>query len=230
MALDLISICIPTWEQHGYGRKYLRKLFDSIKSQTYKNYEVIVSDHSINNGIKDLVDEYQNYFKIIYFKNENKRGNGPANTNKTIKLANGNIIKIVFQDDFFFDNESLQKIKNRFEETNCKWLVNGCNHTNDGINFNREMVPSWNNKILEGVNTISSPSVLSFLNEEPIFFDENLVMLMDCEYYYSLYKKHGLPEIINDTLITNRIHQHQISAMYDKSLNEEINYAKNKHK
>lgn len=226
----MISICIPTWEQHGYGRKFLRKLFNSIEEQTYKDYEVVVSDHSIDEGISDLVDEYKNIFNIVYYRNNKKRGNGPANTNKTIELAKGEIVKIMFQDDFFFDKESLKKIKNKFSNSGCKWLVNGCNHTNDGKTFNRPMAPSWNDKILEGVNTISSPSVLSFLNENPILFDENLVMLMDCEYYYSLYKKYGLPEILEDVLITNRIHRHQISSMYNKSLNDEILYAKNKHK
>lgn len=107
----MISICIPTWEQHGYGRKFLRKLFNSIEEQTYKDYEVVVSDHSIDEGISDLVDEYKKKFNIVYYRNDKKRGNGPANTNKTIELAKGEIIKIMFQDDFFFDKESLEKIK-----------------------------------------------------------------------------------------------------------------------
>jgi hypothetical protein len=91
------------------------------------------------------------------------------------------------------------------------------------------MVPSWNDQILYGVNTISSPSVLSFINEEIVFFDENLTMLMDCEYYYQLYKKYGLPRVVSDILISNRMHQFQISSRYDKNINEEINYVKQKY-
>ena len=224
-----ISICIPTWEQHGHGKQFLRELFDSIKVQTFKNFNVVISDHSIDDDIKSLVDEYSSLFDIVYVKNEEKRGNGPANTNNTLKQANGEIIKVMFQDDFFVHEEALQKIHDTFENGDCKWVVNGCNHTTDGENFNRPMVPSWNDRILDGVNTISSPSVLSIKNEDIPYFDESLVMLMDCEYYYQLYVKHGKPTIVDDILITNRMHQYQISTQYNKNINEEISYAKQKH-
>jgi|688.fasta_scaffold448992_2 glycosyltransferase involved in cell wall biosynthesis len=224
-----ISICIPTWEQYGNGLHYLKALLNSIKTQSFKNFNVIISDHSVDDGIKKLVESYNIFFDIVYIKNEYDRGNGPANTNIAIKNADGEIIKVMFQDDLFVDDNALQIIHNTFKETNCKWLVNGCNHTNDGITFNREMVPSWNDQILYGVNTISSPSVLSFINEEIVFFDENLTMLMDCEYYYQLYKKYGLPRVVSDILISNRMHQFQISSRYDKNINEEINYVKQKY-
>lgn len=231
MEMDLkISICVPTWEQYKKGVIFLKELFDTIKKQTYKNFDVIISDHSIGDDIHSLVKIYNKSFDIKYIKNTNNRGNGPANTNSSIKNANGDIIKIMFQDDLFFNNKSLQIINDTFKNNNCDWLVNGCNHTTDGKTFNREMVPSWNDKILEGVNTISSPSVLSFKNNNNIpLFDEDLVMLMDCEYYYQLYKKYGLPFIVKDVLISNRMHKHQISAMYNRSLQQEINHVKIKH-
>ena len=31
MVMDMkITVCIPTWEQHGYGRRYLKEMFDTI--------------------------------------------------------------------------------------------------------------------------------------------------------------------------------------------------------
>lgn len=228
--MDLkISICIPTWEQHGFGCQYLKELLDTIKTQTYKNFNVVISDHSVNDEIRGLTIKYLDDFEIIYIRNPKNIGNGPANTNSTLKNANGDIIKVMFQDDLFFNNDSLKIINEKFKNDNCKWLVNGCNHTNDGKTFNREMVPSWNDELLNGVNTISSPSVLSFINDDIILFDEDLVMLMDCEYYYRLHKKYGLPLIVKDILISNRMHQHQISAMYSRSLQQEINHVKIKH-
>jgi glycosyltransferase involved in cell wall biosynthesis len=223
-----ISVCIPTWEQYGDGTVFLHELLFSLKKQTYKNFNVIISDHSLDDEIQKIVDYYKDFFEIIYVKNTEKRGNGPANTNNCIKYANGDIIKIMFQDDLFFDKESLKKINQIFNDNDCMWAVNGCNHTNDGINFSNEMVPQWNDKILFGINTISSPSVLSFRNVNNSFFDENLVMLMDCDYYYQLYVKYGLPVIIKDILISNRTHKNQISSRYNLDKNEEINYVKKK--
>lgn len=225
-----ISICIPTWEQYGVGSMHLEQLFKSIEKQTFKNFNICISDHSIDEEIKKLVLHYSKYLNILYKKNDKNLGNGPANTNESIRMANGEIIKIMFQDDIFYDIDALLKIHNSFEKEKCKWLVNGCNHTRDGNTFYSNMVPTWNDNILFGVNTISSPSVLSFKNENIIFFDENLTMLMDCEYYYSLYKICGLPYILKDILVTNRVHPNQISSKYDKNINEEIRYVKEKHK
>ena len=65
-----ISICIPTWEQYGRGVEFLKNNFEILLSQTYKNFNVIISDHSKDDNIKLLCDEYSNHFEIKYFKNE----------------------------------------------------------------------------------------------------------------------------------------------------------------
>ena len=90
------------------------------------------------------------------------------------------------------------------------------------------MIPQWTDQILEGKNSISSPSVLSFVNENILFFDESLVMLMDCDYYYSLYRRYGAPCILENYLVANTSYPHQISKTYDKDLQTEIDLIKNK--
>jgi glycosyltransferase involved in cell wall biosynthesis len=227
-----ISICIPTYEQHGKGYIFLKKLLETIKSQTYTNYEVVISDHSINDELKNLCDLFSDDMDITYVKNTINRGNSPFNTNNAITFSTGKIIKIMFQDDFFIKDDALEKINNAFNEQNCMWLVSGCNHTDEtGTDFFKEMIPRWNDDIIIGVNTISSPSVLSFIKDDNLEFDENLVMLMDCDFYYKLYKKYGLPYIISDYLITNRFHETQVSGQYDyTNFSGEINYVKNKYK
>lgn len=226
-----ISICIPTWEQYGLGDKFISHLFETLKNQTFKNFDVIISDQSLDKTIYDVVKIYDNDFSIKYFLNPNHRGNSPANTNNAIRNANGDIVKIIFQDDFFYDNSALELINQSFETDKCNWLVMGSNHiTNQNDSFFNPMTPKWNDRILFGLNTISSPSVLAFSNHQELFFDENLTMLMDCEYYYQLFLKFGEPKILSNCLITNRIHNYQISKMYNKKLDEEIEYIKTKYK
>lgn len=220
------SICIPVWEQHGFGLEYLKDLIYSIQIQTFQNYEIVISDHSINNDIYEFVATLKN---IKYVKNLSNRGNGVYNLNQTLIRASGGIIKIMFQDDFMFDRRCLEKIDKAFRDENTKWVVCGCNHTRDGVNFERPMVPSWNDRLLEGVNTISSPSVLAFRNENIELFDENLTMLMDVAYYYRLGQRYGMPTVIEDCLVTNRWHENQISSRYSGNLKEEINYCMKKY-
>ena len=228
-----LSIAIPTWGCCGKGSEFINDLLRTIEIQTFKNFEVCISDHSLDDDVLKEVQNFKDKFKIVYQKNPNDRGNGPANTNAAMRLCTGDIIKVMFQDDFFYDDESLQKIHDQFESNDEKWLVNGCNHTqDDGHTFFWEMFPRWNNKILEGKNTISSPSVLSMRREcfDKVKFDEQLVMMMDCDCYYNLKKNFGDPIYLDDILITNRVHQNQISSRYDhNNLELECDYCIAKH-
>ena len=53
-----VSIAIPTWENNGRGVEFLDDLIRTIEIQTLTDYEVIVSDHSENNDIKNVVKHY----------------------------------------------------------------------------------------------------------------------------------------------------------------------------
>ena len=118
-----ISIAIPAYEMKGYGNQYLKELFLSIQKQTYKNIEVIVSDHSKNNDILELCSSYSNDLPITYVRNFYDYGNGPANTNVAIQHCTGDIIKVMFSDDLFTDSFSLEKIRQRFVDTDASWVV-----------------------------------------------------------------------------------------------------------
>ena len=207
------SICIPTWEQRGVGLRHLEHLIASINRQTFKDFELVISDHSQNDDIERFVSNLD--CGILYKRNDRRYGNGVANLNDCLKMADGDLIKIMFQDDFMFSDMCLETIYNHFTEDDT-WLVCGCNHTrDDGHTFERYFTPRWNDRLLQGDNTISSPSVLTIRNNDVELFDENLKMMMDVEYYYRLNLKFGKPKIIKECLITNRQHKHQISAEYD---------------
>ena len=217
------SIAIPTWESYGRGGEFLDDLLRTIEIQTFKDFEVCISDHCENDEVLNVVKTFEDKFNIVYSRNDENRGNGPANTNKAIDMCSGDIIKVMFQDDFFYDDESLEKINNEFVSSDKMWLVNGCNHTqNDGNSFYCEMYPRWNDRLLEGVNSISSPSVLSFKNEVTNRFDETLVYFMDCEFYYGMNVAYGLPVFLDDVLISNRVGDHQISSQVNKSREEYV--------
>ena len=173
------SICIPTYEYNGDGVKYLKKLFDSLKSQTFENFNIIISDHSKDNKIYDFCKISSNEFEIIYVKNENGIGKIGPNTNCALEFATGRIIKLIYQDDFFFNNQALEKIKTAFDTSDKKWLMNGFIHTEDEVNFFRPFTPIWTDMLLEGRNLMGNPSAFSILNEYKLYTDENLNLLID---------------------------------------------------
>ena len=232
-----LSIAIPTFEYKGRGTEFLDFLFRTIEIQTFKDFEVVVSDHSKDDKLFNIIENFKYKFDIRYIKNNNDLNNGPANTNNALRNCSGDIIKIMFQDDFFYDRDALHKIYDSFDDEH-DWLVCGSNHTKDnGNSFFRDFYPRWNKKIIKGVNSISSPSVMAAKKKvfDQIKFDESLVMMMDCEIYYHIKKEFGEPIYLHNVLVSNRVHTDQISSRYNSSSNSasefdsEVKYCLSKH-
>lgn len=223
-----VSICIPTYEMHGFGEQFLKQSFYYLKQQTYKNFNIIVSDHCNNDTIRDCCLE-EKELDVQYYKNLKNVGSSSANLNNAIKKADGDIVKVLFQDDLMYNSSCLDLIVEHFKNMSHYWLVTGCGHFSTDSIYNK-MVPKYNDNIHMGYNTISSPSVLAFRNIDPLEFDENLLWLMDVEYYKRLYNKYGHPMIIPDMLILNRLWEGQISntSISQKLKDEELAYIESK--
>jgi glycosyltransferase involved in cell wall biosynthesis len=229
-----ISIAIPAYDYHNKGEQFLDDLLRTIKIQTFKNFEVIITDHSENEYLRAKAEEYSEFFSIRYYHNNINRGNSPANLNTAISYCEGEIIKPMFQDDFFYDDEALERIYYNLSADHTKqWLLCGTNHTRDnGHTFVWELFPRFNDRLLDGVNTISSPSVMAFKKSVNLRFDENLIYLMDIDFYYNMRKTYGDPIYYDDILVTNRIHPDSISATLqnrEELLQKESIYCKQKY-
>lgn len=227
----LVSIAIPCYEMHGRGVEFLDFSLTKIYQQTYKNIEVIISDHSADDGIENVGNKWRSSLNIKYFKNGKKRGNSSANLNNALINCSGDLIKILFQDDFLFSEKSIEEIADIFTHNpQAHWLVTACEHSNDGIRFYRPFYPQYNDNIHLGNNTISSPSVLTIRNKDILLFDENLVWLMDCDYYKKLHDKFGKPLILNKINVVNRTWDSQLSNIIsEKTKEKEYNYVKEKY-
>lgn len=237
-----ISICIPTYEFKGKGVEYLSDIFDSLRMQSFQDFEVVVSDHSQDDLIYKFCEESSEDLKIVYIQNPNDRGFLAPNTNCAIEHATGKIIKIVYQDDLLVDSEALMKIKIAFEETGCKWLFHGFTHTTDGVETHKDSIPRWCDMMLEGRNLLGNPSCFAFLNESKMYFDTNLQLLIDTELYHRMRMKYGMPHIVSDILTATREHEERTSSTmkYDSFIEHpeggwlvskaELEYVETKHK
>ena len=226
-----ISIVIPAYEMHGMGAEFLSFSFDKLKDQSFLDFDIVISDHSTNDSIKNLCKKYSKSLDIKYYRNHENLGNSSANVNNAISLATGKIIKILFQDDFLYSKDSLRDIKESFDSNpDKKWLVSACEHSTNGTSFYSTVIPELDaGKLLSGVNTISSPSVVSFLNEYNVKFDENLIWMMDCDYYVRMATEFGEPIILEGVNVVNRIWSNQYNNMIPAETKEkETEYIKNK--
>lgn len=222
-----ISIAIPVYECHGMGWIYLSELINSIAKQSYKDIDIVISDQSTDDDIFNLCKAYKNYLNINYISGKHLPRSNSPNVNNAIKNCKYENIKVMFQDDFFIDNEAITKILSKFQ-SGANWIVCASAHCKNIHQIFNPLIPRYNPSLLDGINTISSPSVLAIRGKE--LFDEKLVMMMDCEMYYRLYKKYGEPTIMQDILVCNRIHDKQLQNQNQDKLSGEIIYCKNKHK
>ena len=227
-----VSICIPTYEMKGFGANYLDHSLSVLEKQTYQNFEVIISDHSTTPLIENVCKKYQSKFDIKHFYNDYGRGVSSCNINTAMKQSSGDVIKILFQDDFLYDNKSLETMLVHLAGNHNHWLVTACCHSKDDLKLYNPFYPKYHDNIHYGENTISSPSVLMMYKDDLILFDENLFWLMDVEYYKRLYDKFGLPSICNFIIVVNREHNNQVSNTIatQQVKNNEFEYINKKYK
>lgn len=203
------SIAIPAYGYNGKGVEFLEHNLNILTKQKFQDFEVIISDHSVDDTIYNVFEKFldTSLLKIYYVRNENGRGIISPNLNNAMKFCHGKWIKILFQDDFLFDDEALMTQYEILEANpEIKWLVTSFEHSNDGITFYRHYTPKLSENIWAGNNTLGNPSNLTVKNEDLMFFDEGLNWLVDCEYYYRMFLKHGPPTIIAPVTVVNRTH------------------------
>jgi glycosyltransferase involved in cell wall biosynthesis len=202
-----VSVCIPCYEMHGYGVKYLRELLDSLQNQTFTNFEIVISDQSKNKEIEEFVGTYTTDIPIIYIKSPGRSGS--ENMNNAIRHATGSIIKPMFQDDKAFSSVLLERVS----QSESYWGAVGTVHiAKTGISLDRNMRPRRSKLQPFGINKLGCPSVIFFRKKDSLEFNKSLVNLMDCEFYQKLYATYGEPELINDPLVAVRIWDGTISS------------------
>ena len=106
----IISVITPT-----RNRAYtLERVFKSLSSQTYKNFEWIVCDDASSDDTIELLRKYKKKarfnIRIFLFK---KRAGKPKIDNFCVKKAKGNFVIFADSDDGFK--------KNSFKDLTCEW-------------------------------------------------------------------------------------------------------------
>ena len=221
------SIAIPAYGYNGKGREFLNQSFNIMFTQVFTDFEVVISDHSQDDTIKELCDAWSKHLNIKYFRNEVGRGVISPNLNNALRNCSGKWIKILFQDDLLFDANTLKNIKDFIDsDTDMKWMASSFWHTNDGLNLHSRLKPRWpDNPIWAGHNSIGCPSAITIKNEDILYFEDDLNWLMDCDYYQKMFLKYGLPKILDvDTMVnrivadrlTNTISEQQKVSEYEK--------------
>lgn len=101
---------------------YISKCIESVLTQTYSDYEVIVVDDGSKDGTKSKIREFGDKIKFIEHEN-NKFLGGTRNTG--IEAANGKYILFIDGDDYLNNKYVLEKLDNLIGEQSVDVIYMG---------------------------------------------------------------------------------------------------------
>lgn len=97
----LVSVIIPNYNHSDY----LKQRIDSVLSQTYPNFEVIILDDKSTDNSVDIINQYKSHEKVTHIVvNSENSGSTFLQWNRGINLAAGEVIWIAESDDYCSPN------------------------------------------------------------------------------------------------------------------------------
>ena len=212
-----VSICIPTYKQ----LEFLKRTLDSILQQTYKDYEVIVSDDTADDSVFNLLKKYNFGSQLKYYKNPVSLGS-PKNWNEAIRHASGEYIKILHHDDWFSFNNSLEEyVKMLDENPESDFAFSGTIVYHADTNESR--VYCIKETILSKViqdplviffgNYIGGPSATIYRKKANKFYDTEMKWIVDVDFYISVLREN--PKLVfnkNPLITTTTAASHSITT------------------
>ncbi|MDP3402713.1 MAG: glycosyltransferase [bacterium] len=114
-----VSIAIAVYN----GAEFLREQLDSLLEQTYRNFEIVVTDDGSVDATQHILDEYAaKDGRLRWSLSTNERGMIP-NFTGSISLCHGDIIFLCDCDDVWYPNK-LEKHIERYADPKVQWVYN----------------------------------------------------------------------------------------------------------
>lgn len=219
------SIPIPTYGYSGKGSDFLEHSLDILSKQTFKDFEVVISDHSMDDTIYDVYTKWSKILNIKFVRNDKGRGVISPNINNAMRLCVGSWIKILFQDDFLYGYDALEKQYNFIQNNpDVIWFAGNTHVSSNGSSIEWSFQPKWIDSIWTGNNHLGCPTNFTIKNKDLIFFDEGLNWLMDVDYYMKMRDKFGDVKILDEYTIVNRRSLERLSNNISKELKDKEFY------
>jgi len=115
-----LSVVLPIYN----GEKTLSKTLESLKNQTFKDFELICCIDGTSDSSEQIIQTYSNQFKkLILLKNKVNLGLG-LTLNKMIFHCSGEFIAIAEQDDFYYPERFSLQLE-EFEKNPEVGMVSG---------------------------------------------------------------------------------------------------------
>jgi glycosyltransferase involved in cell wall biosynthesis len=212
-----VSVIIPTFQ----SGKFLATAIDSVISQTFFDYEIIIVDGGSTDNTLIIAKSYGEKVTVVF-----QDGRGVSNArNIGIKASHGYLIAFLDSDDIWLPNKLL--VQTQFlekEDASCALIYSDASFFKDQITLGNsfEEYPPHRGNIARNLvrsNFIPNSTILvrkSSLKEVG-FFDESLHLCEDIDMWLRISEKFTV-DYQNDVLAKIRRHEGSITQSFDRHL------------
>jgi glycosyltransferase involved in cell wall biosynthesis len=208
-----VSICIPAYCEVDF----LDAAIKSCLSQKFTNFELIVTDDTPDDSIKEVVSRFAvSDGRISYYRNLGTSG-AAGNSNYAVSKARGEWIKFLYHDDLFASDNSLGEFVAHID--NADFIFSPCIQVKENTRRIYKIKDEYYKKlrtdpvrtILNLGNVIGAPSAIMI--KKSIFspFAENMVWKFDLFGYINTFLNTNKILCLDKPLIIINEHHRQLT-------------------
>ena len=225
-----ISIIIPAYN----NLSLFQRAFNSIITQTVTPKEIIVTDDSTSDDIKQWVESEQN--PIVQYHKNNPSLGAIRNWNRGLDFATCDYVIVLHHDEELSDENYIERLLLYFDSSDIvisdiRIRINSIVKRGHFCGHLKRLLLKIPESIL-CINYIGPCACVAFRRSILKYFDSNLTWLVDTEWYYRLMIATRNIKYASDLcIISNHGHADQITSNIDiEDKNKEDNkYLKNKY-
>ena len=222
----LISVVVPIYDPENQFHAFVNDLLESVAQQSALPLEVILCGNQPPTYLGNLHLRFSGRLKLVWLQNQSS--NAPENINSGVAAAEGEVVKLLFQDDFLIDSHVL--VSSQKVSTESPWRAFACQGAQeDGSLIEQKVFPIFTNRLRDGENQIGAPSVVAFKKSSYVQMDSRLPYLFDVDWYLSMAHANGFPSYETTTSIGIRSHAGQATHWAKSGFRKELVLLRKKH-
>ena len=211
-----VSVIIPTCNR----AQFLRSAIESVRKQTFQDFEIIVVDDASNDETPEVVRSFADG-RVRYLRRESKRGQG-ATRNDGIREARGEYIALLDDDDEWLPTKLQKQVALLGALPNEVGLIYTGFFRIDASSKRvlSEVTPTERGKVFHAlgrgnwIGTCSTVLLRRSCFDKAGLFDEDLASGADYDMWLRIAKEFEV-DFINERLVFYNVHNSRISTNYE---------------
>lgn len=221
----VVSVIVITYN----SSRYVLDTLESIKNQTYKNIELIISDDCSSDHTVSLIEKWvhknsSRFTSVAIVKSSNNSGIA-FNCNRGLLASKGDWVKLIAGDDILFEN-AIEKLLDYTSQTkDCNVLFGRIKYLKDDVLIDDEIPEIFRlNQKKQTIRNLKGSSIKapsSFLRRQTLIdiggFDENYPMIEDVPMWIKLSFSGNTFHFVDIFIAKYRIHNNNISISTNRN-------------